>query len=247
MNFPLFSPLPVHFLFEALAYAIAFRFYGYLRKHTHDDYGSEARMIVLVGAIMGAAIGSKLVGILEHPQIWKSLLASPIYIIGAKSIVGGLVGGTIGVELAKAISRITRSSGDIYVFPLITGIAIGRIGCFAQGVSDGTWGSQTDFIFAMDGGDGVMRHPTPLYEIIALALMALALWSIRKSTQRIEGDMFKLFLVSYCLWRFFVEFLKPVASYGIFSLSIIQFVCLATILYYCAIFALRLRNKIASS
>lgn len=234
--------IPIHYPLELLGYFIGFQLYLYLRKKTNDDYGDENRLTVLMGAVLGAALGSKLLGFLEHPEIWNTATKAPFLFFSSKTILGGLVGGLIGVEISKKATGITRSSGDIYVFPLIFGIAIGRLGCFFQGVSDGTWGIETDFFLAMDGGDRKLRHPTPLYEIIILFMIA-AIIKVLSGTKLHEGDKFKIFLGLYCAWRFFSEFIKPVVKYLPIQLSMIQMVSLAVCIYYCAHFILRKKQN----
>ncbi len=50
-----------------------------------------------------------------------------IYFFASKTIVGGLLGGILGVEIAKKLVGIKHSSGDLFCFPIILGIMIGRI------------------------------------------------------------------------------------------------------------------------
>jgi hypothetical protein len=44
------------------------------------------------------------------------------------------------------------------------------------------------------------------------------------------GDRFKLFMISYLLFRFAVDFIKPAARVG--GLSVIQWAALAALAYY---------------
>ncbi len=251
-------PLPAHLVFETLAYAGGFRLYVWLRQKTKDSIDDRSRLTVLVGAVVGAAITSKVLGFAEHPELWRLSLTNPTYFIAAKTILGGLLGGIIGVEVAKAFAGITRSTGDIYVFPLLTAILIGRIGCLLTGVSDGTWGDATHFVLGFDAGDGIIRHPTPLYEIAFLTALAIVLWKVRHQWQLMEGDLFKLFIMAYCAWRFGIEFLKPVTTYTLSNnlnivqniaaneslkaypgLSLLQFSAMAGFTFYAAFFVRR--------
>ena len=69
-----------------------------------------------------------------------------------------------------------------------------------------TYGSPTGVPFGWDYGDGVLRYPTALLEIIAVA----ALWlTIRKVSWSRPGQQFNAFLLGYCVIRFVLEFLKP--------------------------------------
>lgn len=214
--------LPAHLVFETLAYGVGFRLYLWLRKRG-DRLDDRTRMTALIGAIAGAGLGSKVLGFAEHPELWPLALHNPIYLMAAKTILGGLLGGIIGVEIAKAAVGVKTSTGDLYVFPLIAAIAIGRIGCLLTGVSDGTWGDATHFAPGFDAGDGVIRHPTPLYEIVFLITLAGGLWQVSRRFTLQNGDLFKLFIMAYCAWRFLIEFLKPVTTYALTNnLNIVQ-------------------------
>ena len=81
----------------------------------------------------------------------------------------------------------------------------------------------------MDFGDGIPRHPTQLYEIVFLAGLA-ALLLTRGRGLPTNGDRFKLFMVAYLCWRLLVDVIKP--GVPVFGLSVIQWACLAAVVYY---------------
>jgi prolipoprotein diacylglyceryltransferase len=83
----------------------------------------------------------------------------------------------------------------------------------------------------MDQGDGVARHPTAIYEIIFVGLLALGLRAAEKTGRLREGDLFRIFCVGYFSWRFFVEFLKPIEPLAL-GLSSIQIVSAIVALGY---------------
>ncbi|HDN27679.1 MAG TPA: hypothetical protein ENG03_11405 [Thioploca sp.] len=69
-----------------------------------------------------------MLGFLEPPnEIIALSEQSVIYFFASKTIVGGLLGGILGVEIAKKLVGIMHSSGDLFCFPIILGIMIGRI------------------------------------------------------------------------------------------------------------------------
>jgi prolipoprotein diacylglyceryltransferase len=142
MHFPVFlwiGPLPLHphWVFEVLAYLVASRLYLTLRGR--GDLLSEAdRWTVVTAAMVGAAVGSKLLYWASGPAFMVAHWHDPFVLIGGKSIVGGLLGGLCAVEWAKRRVGITRATGDLFVLPLVVGIAIGRIGCFLTGLDDHT-------------------------------------------------------------------------------------------------------------
>jgi len=120
----------------------------------------------------------------------------------------------------------------LFVFPLIIGMAIGRIGCFLTGLADHTYGVATSLPWGIDFGDGIRRHPTQLYEIVFLLALGSVLLVVRRRLTE-SGDLFKLFMVAYLGWRFAIGFIQleiPLAG-----LSAIQWACLATLIYYAAL------------
>lgn len=155
--------------------------------------------------------------------------------MGNKTIVGGMLGGLIGVELVKKRIGVTISSGDLMVYPLILAMIIGRIGCFLAGLEDGTYGIPTNLPWAINFGDGIRRHPTNLYEILFWILLWITLSCWEHYYNFTDGSRFKLFMISYLIFRFLIEFIKPDYFFS-FGLSVIQLVCVAGILYYYKVF-----------
>lgn len=223
--------IPIHALCEVLAFFVGFRYYLYLRKHQTDLISSENRLIILVGAAAGALIFSRLVGGLENPEQFFSGDEGWLYYYGSKTIVGGLLGGLMGVEIAKKIIGVTTSSGDLFTYPIILAMIIGRIGCFLTGVKDGTYGIETDFFMGMDLGDGIKRHPTSLYEIFFWIALWIIIYVLNKKTALANGSMFKILMTSYLFFRFLIEFIKPFYHYE-FGLNTIQIICILGLLYY---------------
>jgi prolipoprotein diacylglyceryltransferase len=136
--------------------------------------------------------------------------ADPTAWLGGKTIVGGLIGGWWGVEIAKRCLGLRTRTGDAYVIPLCLGIAIGRVGCFLTGLPDHTYGDPVVLPWAVDFGDGVPRHPTQIYEILWLLIMATVFaWHGTGWRRDTGGRAFRLFFVGYFLFRFAIEFIKP--------------------------------------
>ena len=219
-----------HPVFETLAYASGYAVFRRLRARKGDVVDEPQRWTVLAAAAVGALVGSRLLGVAEQwPTVgaaWQSgrllaLLLSP----GGKTIVGGLLGGWLGVEIVKRISEIRGRTGDLFALPLCVGIAVGRIGCFVAGLADDTYGKPTSLPWAVNLGDGVGRHPVQIYEIMFLILLGIFLCTKAKLPQ---GARFRIFLGSYLAWRFAIDFLKPQPL--IDGLNLIQWCCLAGIL-----------------
>ncbi len=218
-----------HILFESLAYATAFRLL--IKRVRKDSITPSQRTSVIVGGMIGALIGAKMLVWLQHIDlIWQNQQQLLLLLLQGKTVVGALLGGLIGVEITKKILGIHQSTGDVFVFPLTVGTAIGRIGCFLTGLSDRTYGIATTLPWGVDFGDGVPRHPTQLYEILFLLLLIIFL-SWRSRFQYENGELFKFYLISYFAFRFLIDFIKP-DFHPFLGLSAIQIACLLTILYY---------------
>lgn len=220
----------VHLWLEYLAFFVAFQHYRYLRRKQGDHISSESRLSIILGAVVGALLGSRIMGFLENPQ-WVTSLDAVITLLSSKTIMGGLWGGLIGVELAKSSIGEDRSSGDLFTLPIILGIIIGRLGCFLLGTKEFTYGVVTSGPFGMDLGDGLLRHPIALYEIVFLLGLYWALRRIKVRAQLPNGHLFQLFMITYFGFRFFIEFLKPNVFF-VLGLSSIQWLCLICWLYY---------------
>ncbi len=228
----------VHLAFEVLGLIGGAAVYA-IQRSTRDTLTAEARATVFTGAALGAMIGARLLFWLCEPALTLAHLGDAQYLFGGKTVVGGLLGGLIGVEIIKKSSGIRRSSGDLFVFPLIAAIAIGRIGCFLYGPADHTEGDPTNLPWGMAIADGVRRHPVALYEIGFLLLLALALALIRLP---VEGDRFRLFLASYLSFRLSVDFIKPDPPPLMAGLTAIQWACLGGIAYYALVLLRRAQN-----
>ena len=79
-----------HVILETLAYSAGFAIYARDRKRRGDIVDSSTRSSILVAAILGAALGSKLLAWLEDPAALLNNSASWQTWLGAKTIVGGL-------------------------------------------------------------------------------------------------------------------------------------------------------------
>ena len=192
---------------------------------------------LLAGAAVGAGIGSRSLYVLQY---WNALAGQPLTAwLGGKTIVGGLLGAIVGVETAKRFLHWQASTGDGFVVPLVAAMIIGRIGCQLSGISDLTYGNVTTLPWGWDYGDGLSRHPTALYEILGIGVLACCV--LRGSFATQPGDRFRAFIVGYLLLRLCVDFLKPpfgLASAGALvpdrwgALSAIQWACIAGVAYY---------------
>lgn len=122
-----------------------------------------------------------------------------------KTILGGLVGGYFGVELAKWSLRLTLKTGDSFAVPVAASIAVGRLACFVGGCC---YGTPTSLPWGVRFSDGIPRHPTQLYEFAFHSGMAVLLWKLRERGLY-KRQLIKLYILSYLVYRFLSEFIRP--------------------------------------
>jgi phosphatidylglycerol:prolipoprotein diacylglycerol transferase len=227
MTFPNFNATTahaIHFFFEWLAIFVGVQVYRVIKRRKGIAQITDGSAFYV--------IGNKLLYIIECPQFWAT--QGWLMLVQGQSIVGGLLGGLLGVELAKKITHQTQSTGDDFILPLIVGTIVGRIGCFLAGLHDGTFGNVTTLPWGIDFGDGVYRHPTQIYDMLAVSVIGLLLWLNRAKLAPSSGLSFKIYLTSYLFWRFVVDGFKPVpyAYAYAFGWSGIQWVCLLALCIY---------------
>lgn len=247
------STLP-HVVLEALAYLVASRTYWSVARAQPRPPRATDRWLLAACAIAGAAVGSKGLHVLEHlPALWRQ--GAPADWLVGKSVLGGLVGGTLAVEAGKRAIGWQPSTGDAWVPAIALGLIIGRAGCQMSGLWDQTYGTPTALPWGWDYGDGARRHPVALYEmaLVGLAWLGVARWRVRA-----PGARFSAFLAAYCAIRLALDFLKPpfgaptaaeltatlpVARY--LDLTAIQWTALAGLGGYLALLRHRLRPAAA--
>ena len=227
------SSIPLHPFFETAAIFIGFRYVLFLRNKNADRIATRNRIYIIAAAMFGAVLGSRVVGGLEDPGAMINAKNILLHFYSNKTILGGLLGGLAGVELVKKIIGEKSASGDLFTIPLILAMIIGRVGCFGMGVFEDTYGNVTGMPTGMNLGDDLLRHPVTLYEIFFLGCVWVLLVQVRQRQQFAEGGMFKLFMIAYLLFRFFLDFIKPHYTWPV-GLSTIQIASVLGLVYYSA-------------
>jgi phosphatidylglycerol:prolipoprotein diacylglycerol transferase len=170
------------------------------------DWAYELVFVALVGGI----VGSRLDFILENYDDVKDDLLGNIFTGSGLVWYGGAIGGAIAVCLwAWWRGMLNLALLDLCAVPLAVGYALGRIGCQISG--DGDYGQPWDGPWAMAYPDGTVAtetpvHPTPIYETLAMGLVAYALWRLRDRFR--TGILFAMYLVAAGAERFLVEFIR---------------------------------------
>lgn len=160
------------------------------------------RFAIGLGAFCGGMIGAKLPFVLLDRD---GLLSGSAWLDSGKTLTLGLVGGYFGVELAKWAMHIDVKTGDSFAVPVAVGVAIGRLACFSAGCC---YGTPTDVPWGVDFGRGVGEHPTQLYEF-AFHLACAAVLAQLQAHGVFRGQLIKLYIIAYLLYRFATEFIRP--------------------------------------
>jgi phosphatidylglycerol:prolipoprotein diacylglycerol transferase len=164
------------------------------------------KLYIGLGAFCGAMIGAKLPFVLAD---WDGLVSGWAWFSNGKTILCGLVGGYFGVELAKWLLGVHVKTGDSFAVPVAIAVGIGRLGCFHAGCC---YGTPTDVPWGVvfHNVDELPRHPTQLYESAFHLSMAAVLFILQRRGL-FRGQLIKLYILSYLVYRFFTEMIRPEA------------------------------------
>ena len=155
-----------------------------------EEYYASIIMGTVIAAVIGGLLGAKIHYLILHPDAW------PENMLSGEGLVwfGGLFGAIAAVAVVTLVSKqrvaAIMDSGAIGVS---VGYGVGRIGCFLRGCD---YGQPTDLPWGMSfpkgvppTPEGVLVHPTQLYEIAAtLVIFVLLTWVIAPRLKR-EGPL----------------------------------------------------------
>ena len=167
---------------------------------------------IVFAALVGGVVGARGYFILQNYSEVKSDLIGHIFSGSGLVWYGGAIGGAIAVFAWMHWRRMLHLvTIDMCVTVLALGYAIGRIGCQVSG--DGDYGIPSKLPWAMGyphgtvpTPPGVTVQPTPIYETLAMGLLAYFLWRLRDRVR--PGVVLGLYLIFSGLERLLVEFIR---------------------------------------
>jgi phosphatidylglycerol:prolipoprotein diacylglycerol transferase len=195
-----------------IMFALAFLGAGALvaRRLQELDRPVDWAYEMIFAALLGGLIGARVYYVAQNwDKVHDDLLGS---IFSGEGLVwyGGALGGAAAVFAWAAYRGLLRLALlDLAAPGLALGYAIGRIGCQLSG--DGDYGVGSSLPWAMSYPDGTVPtneevHPTPVYETLAMGLVAWLLWRWRDRVR--PGILFAAYLFLAGLERFLVEFVR---------------------------------------
>jgi phosphatidylglycerol:prolipoprotein diacylglycerol transferase len=167
---------------------------------------------IVFAALLGGVIGARGYYLIQNYSTVEHNLLGSIFSGSGLVWYGGAIGGAIGVLLwMRWRDAMQLQIFDMCATALALGYAIGRIGCQVSG--DGDYGIRSSLPWAMGyphgtvpTPPGVTVQPTPIYETVAMCLLAYLLWQLRDRVR--PGVVFALYLVLSGLERLLVEFIR---------------------------------------
>ena len=167
---------------------------------------------ITFAALVGGVVGARLYYVVQNYSAVKGDLLGNLFSGSGLVWYGGAIGGAIGViGWMRWRGVLELRMLDMCATALTLGYAIGRIGCQVSG--DGDYGIRSSLPWAMGyphgtvpTPPGVRVQPTPIYETVAMCLLAYALWTLRDRVR--PGVIFALYLIGSGLERLLVEFIR---------------------------------------
>lgn len=190
----------------------------------------------VLSAFLGAVIGAKifqLVGLFvqygSSPDFWTATNWKNM-LMGTGVFYGGLIGGTIAVLVYIHIRKLDFwKMSDVMTPSVLVFHIFGRIGCYCAGCC---YGMEDTYGFAVfeiiNSPDGIPLVPVQLFEAVFNGVVLLVLLIIRP--ERIhKGILFPLYIISYAVGRFILEFFRGDTDRGIYLLSVSQWISLVAL------------------
>jgi len=231
--------IPTYYIMMLLGVGFAFLvIYLINKKNKKNNLTFEDLGFLIMYVMIGALVGAKILFIIT---MIPKMITNP-EIIYAVIFQGGMVfyGGVIGA-IIMAFYYIRQYGLDpvkytnVITIGLPLGHAFGRIGCFLAGCCHG---KVTDSIFGVSFPAGPLFleatpkvHPTQAYEAIFELLVFTVFIILFFKLKKHRDYLFPgLYLVTYGIFRFFIEFLRGDTIRGIFILSTSQWISIVLFL-----------------
>ncbi len=269
LNLDQFSLDPQHYILSSQGFfiggiALAALFGGYeyfqLKKKQIPKpetkiigYNVEDRIFdILILAMIGGVLGSKLMDAIDNPASMNELLTNPIQsLTSGLSVLGGLwLAALLIIFYGRKHNIKLWALTDSLAPAFFIAYAVGRLGCQFSG--DGCWGIPStpfaqpawipDFLWGNtyahnvnEVGNPILNctgrycmelaephFPTPIYEAMMVSFLFLIIWIVRKRFTFNFGAITGLFMICNGGERFLIEFIRVNTKYKLIGLDLSQ-------------------------
>ena len=215
----LFTLGPIHVYSYGLCLALAFGVSLFLLARDIGRYlapqvglkpqqGFQKTFDLGAWVVIGSLLGARIFFVLENHYLFEGGLWKDAFKIWQGGLVfyGGLIGGILaGAFWARKQKWPLGSLLDISAPYILLGHAFGRMGCYLNGCCYGGVDFMNGVVFP-GGADAYPHLPTQLWELYGdIGLFGLLL-VIRKYTIRYPFLTFSLYVLTYGILRYFIEF-----------------------------------------
>ncbi len=230
---------------------------------SRDGIDHAATRKILIGAVAGAVVGSRLLFLFANPNLVNGPASWVQVQEGGLVAHGGMLGGIIGAAVACRLTGIGFWRFADHAAPtLALGLGLTRIGCFLNGCC---FGRVTDAgigvcfppgspamvhhfqqgVLEVGAGSSLPVHPTQLYSSLNGFLgLALLVWIYHR--RRFSGQVLLAFLIWYGVTRFAIELLRDDPQRGtVLTLSTSQFTSLIALVVGFGLYWWRRRISLA--
>lgn len=213
------------------------------RRSPRFNIEAEDVILMIVLAVIGAIAGAKsfqLIGYIFRDwnipgfwtlAHWKTLMPT----VGV--FYGGLIGGFFTLLIYVRKNKLDFwKTADLLTPSVLLFSTFGRIGCFLAGCCYG----RVSACGIIPMGGHLPLIPVQLYEAAFTFIVLLALLFFRPERKR-PGVLLPIYIISYAVGRFILEFFRGDLNRGVYILSTSQWISLLMIPV--GIFLLMQRNK----
>ena len=229
------GPFPIRgYAFSIIAGIVIAVWLGGRRWHA-KGYRRDDVADVAMWAVPAGIIGGRIYHVITDWQLYfgdngRGFVAALRIWDGGLGIWGAISLGFVGAWLAcKRRGLDFPAFVDALAPGIVLAQATGRIGNWFNQELFGSpttlpWALEIDPRFRPDGYESIgLYHPTFLYELIGcVAIAALLVWAERRYGLR-NGQVFALYVASYCLVRFGVESLRIDTAHEFLGLRLNQY------------------------
>lgn len=191
-----------------------------------DSVPPRIRAYLRVGALLGAVIGAHLLELPADLLGWSAAVPGhPGTPLLGRTLLGGVLGGWLGVEVTKRVLGFSGATGDRFAAPLAIALAFGRLGCTVTGCCPGIplaassrW-ARLSMVY-----DSPPRFPATLIEAYFHAVSALVLVYLGRQGV-FRGRLFSGYAAALALERFALETVRDNPRLAL-GLTYYQWLCI---------------------